>query len=157
MSVTPYKQLEQEWQRLHAFSGALSLLRWDAAVMMPRGSSDVRGQQLAAIEIEHHALLTSPKVSRLIDRAQASQGTLDDWQQANLRAMRRQRDHAIATPVSLITRLAHATSLAEVRWAEARERNDFQVFAPHLERCCSWCVTRPRCWDRRWVSRPTMR
>ena len=133
MSVTPYKQLEQEWQRLHAFSGALSLLRWDAAVMMPRGSSDVRGQQLAAIEIEHHALLTSPKVSRLIDRAQASQGTLDDWQQANLRAMRRQRDHAIATPVSLISRLAHATSLAEVRWAEARERNDFQVFAPHLE------------------------
>ena len=35
MAATPYKQLEQEWQRLHAFSGALSLLRWDAAVMMP--------------------------------------------------------------------------------------------------------------------------
>jgi Zn-dependent M32 family carboxypeptidase len=48
MAITPYKQLEQEWKRLHAFSGALSLLRWDAAVMMPRGSSDVRGEQLAA-------------------------------------------------------------------------------------------------------------
>jgi hypothetical protein len=29
MSATPYKQLEMEWQRLHAFSGALSLLRWE--------------------------------------------------------------------------------------------------------------------------------
>lgn len=129
----PYKQLEQEWQRLHAFNGALSLLRWDAAVMMPRGSADVRGEQLAAIGIEHHQLLTSPKVSRLIDRAQASEGALDDWQKANLRAMRRQRDRAIATPVSLISRLAVATSVAEVRWAEARQRNDFSLFAPHLE------------------------
>jgi carboxypeptidase Taq len=133
MPATPYKQLEQEWQRLHAFSGALSLLRWDAAVMMPRGSADVRGEQLAAIETEQHALLTSPKVSRLLDRAQAGAAGLDDWQRANLREMLRQRDHAIATPVSLITRLARATSVAEVRWAEAREKQDFGVFAPHLE------------------------
>ena len=133
MAVTPYKQLEQEWQRLHAFSGALSLLRWDAAVMMPRGSADVRGEQLAAIETEQHALLTSPKVSRLLERAQAGTAELDDWQQANLREMQRQRDHAIATPVSLISRLARATSLAEVRWAEAREKQDFAIFAPHLE------------------------
>ena len=133
MTVTPYKQLEQEWQRLHAFNGALSLLRWDAAVMMPRGSADVRGEQLAAIEIEHHALLTSPKISRLIDRAQAGSASLDEWQLANLRAMRRQRDHAIATPVSLISRLARATSIAEVRWSEARLRKNFALFAPHLE------------------------
>jgi len=42
MALTPYEQLEQEFHRLHAFRGALSLLRWDAAVMMPRGSADVR-------------------------------------------------------------------------------------------------------------------
>jgi carboxypeptidase Taq len=47
--------------------------------------------------------------------------------------MSRQRDHAIATPVSLISRLARATSLAKVRWVEAREKNDFNLFAPHLE------------------------
>lgn len=133
MSVTPYKQLEQEWQRLHAFRGALALLRWDAAVMMPRGSADVRGEQLATIETEIHALLTTPKVSRLLDRAQASEATLSDWECANLRQMRRQRDHAIATPASLIQRLARATSMAEVRWAEARSSNQFQLFAPHLE------------------------
>ena len=55
MSASPYKQLEQEFKRLHAFRGALALLRWDAAVMMPRGSADIRGEQLAALETEHHA------------------------------------------------------------------------------------------------------
>jgi carboxypeptidase Taq len=104
MSASPYKQLEQEFKRLHAFRGALALLRWDAAVMMPRGSADVRGDQLAALETEHHALLTAPRITRLLDRAQANLQGLEDWQVANLHEMRRQRDHAIATPVTLVSR-----------------------------------------------------
>src|SRR6201989_3636853 len=100
MAASPYEQLEQEFRRLHAFRGALSLLRWDAAVMMPRGSADVRGEQLAALETEHHALLTAPRIIRLLDRAQANIQGLVDWQVPNLREMRRQRDHAIATPAT---------------------------------------------------------
>jgi len=133
MAASPYEQLEQEFRRLHAFRGALSLLRWDAAVMMPRGSADVRGEQLAALETEHHALLTTPKVARLLERAEAAASQLEDWPLANLREMRRQRDHAIATPPSLIARLAKATSRAEVYWVEAKKANDFKLFAPHLE------------------------
>ena len=133
MALSPYQQLEQEFRRLHAFRGALSLLRWDAAVMMPRGSADVRGEQLAALETEHHALLTTPKVARLLERAEAGASQLDDWPLANLREMRRQRDHAIATPPSLIARLAKATSRAEVFWVEARKAGNFKLFAPHLE------------------------
>jgi len=133
MAPSPYKQLEQEFKRLHAFRGALSLLRWDAAVMMPRGSAEVRGEQLAALETEHHALLTAPRITRLLDRAQANAQGLPDWQIANLREMRRQRDHAIATPGTLVSRLTKATSRAEAHWLEARAQNRFEVFAPHLE------------------------
>ncbi|HEY4647394.1 MAG TPA: carboxypeptidase M32 [Steroidobacteraceae bacterium] len=133
MAATPYQQLEQEFRRLHAFRGALSLLRWDAAVMMARGSAEVRGEQLATLETEYHALLTAPKVTRLLDRAQANAQGLEDWHVANLREMRRQRDHAIATPQTLISRLARATARAEVQWLEARQQNKFELFAPHLE------------------------
>ena len=120
MAQPPYQQLEQEFRRLHAFRGAASLLRWDAAVMMPRGSADVRGEQLAALESECHALLTSPRVSRLIERAQANEAQLEDWQLANLREMRRERDHAIATPLSLVRAWRARPRVAEVRWLEAQ-------------------------------------
>jgi carboxypeptidase Taq len=133
MPLSPYQQLEQEFRRLHAFRGAASVLRWDAAVMMPRGSSDIRGEQLAALETECHALVTSPRISRLLDRADANAQGLEDWQVANLREMRRERDHAIATPQNLVSRLAKATSRAEIKWIEAREKSDFKLFAPHLE------------------------
>jgi len=133
MPLTPYQQLEQEFRRLHAFRGAADILRWDAAVMMPRGSAEVRGEQLAALETESHSILSSPRLSRLLDRAEANLQGLEPWQVANLREMRRDRDHAIATPASLVSRLAKATSRAEVRWLEAKQKSDFALFAPHLE------------------------
>jgi carboxypeptidase Taq len=132
MAASPYQQLEEEFRRLHAFRGALALLRWDSAVMMPRGSAEVRGEQLAALETECHAILTAPKVSRLIERAQANAQSLEDWQLANLREMRRERDHALATPISLVSRLAKASARAELHWLEARRTNRYADFAPHL-------------------------
>jgi carboxypeptidase Taq len=133
MALSPYQQLEQEFRRLHAFRSAASVLRWDSAVMMPRGSSDLRGEQLAALETESHSLVTSPRVSRLLDRAEANIQGLEDWQRANLREMRRERDHSIATPQNLVSRLAKATARAEVKWIEAKQKSDFSIFAPHLE------------------------
>ena len=59
--------------------------------------------------------------------------SLEDWQIANLREMRRQRDFAIATPVALVSRLAKAASKAEAKWLYARETGKFEDFAPHLE------------------------
>ncbi len=106
---------------------------------MGRGRDDAawqrgrEGEQLAALETEYHALLTAPRITRLLDRAQANTHGLNDWQIANLREMRRQRDHAIATPASLVSHLARATSRAEVRWLEARHSGRFELFAPHLE------------------------
>jgi carboxypeptidase Taq len=133
MALPPYQQLEQEFRRLHAFRGAAAVLRWDSAVMMPRGSADLRGEQLAALETECHALVTSPRVSRLLERAEANAQGLEDWQLANLREMRREREHAIATPQNLVSRLAKATARAEVKWLEAKQKSDFKLFAPHLE------------------------
>src|SRR5688572_17670359 len=133
MALTPYQQLEQEFRRVHAFRGAASLLRWDSAVMMPRGSSDLRGEQLAALETEAHSLVTSPRVTRLLERADANSQGLEDWQLANLKEMRREREHSIATPQNLVSRLAKATARAEIKWIEARQKSDFSLFAPHLE------------------------
>jgi carboxypeptidase Taq len=132
MALTPYQQLEIEFTRLHAFRGAASVLHWDAAVMMPPGAAALRADQLAAIESQGHALLIAPRISRLLERAEAGRQGLDEWQLANLREMRRERDHAIAMPARLVARLARATAIAEARWLEARKARDFKVLAPHL-------------------------
>ncbi len=133
MSAPPYKQLEQEFKRLHAFRGAISLLNWDASVMMPRGSAALRGEQLAALQTEYHTLLTAPKITRLLDRAHANTQGLDEWQIANLREMRRQRDHAIATPANLVLAAGPCHGAGRSAVAARPGRGRFEIFAPHLE------------------------
>ncbi len=134
MALTPYQQLEQEFRRLHAFRGAASILRWDSAVMMPRGSSDLRGEQLAALETESHALLTSPRVSRLLERAEADlrrPGGLAAGQPARDAPRARPRHRHAADAVS---RLAKATSPRRGQVDRgARRRATSRIFAPHLE------------------------
>jgi len=133
MALSPYQQLEQEFRRLYALRSTISLLRWDAAVMMPPASVEQRGEQLAVLASECHAVLTAPRIPRLLDRAGANADGLSEWQRANLVRMRREHDHAIATPNALITRLAKATAVAEARWRDAKQQSNFALFAPHLE------------------------
>jgi len=133
MAITPYLQLEQEFRRLHALRSAAGMLRWDAATMMPAGSVELRGEQLAVLETESHAVLAAPKIARLLDRAAANLPSMDEWQQANLRRMRREYEHAIAVPHALISRLAKTTATAEHCWRDARAQSNFALFAPHLE------------------------
>ena len=104
-------------------------------VMMPRGSAEMcAAAQSAALETEHHALLTTPKRRGCWKPAEAGAVQLDDLAAREFgEEMRRQRDHAIATPPSRSARLAKATARAEVFWVEARKANDFKVLAPHLE------------------------
>jgi carboxypeptidase Taq len=125
---TVYQQLEQNSAAFTPSAPFRSAV--DVAVMMARGAEARRAIRRSN---RVHALLTAPKIIRLLDRAQANAQGLEDWHVANLREMRRQRDHAIATPQALISRLARVTARAEVKWLEARQQNNFELFAPHLE------------------------
>ena len=101
---------------------------------MPRASADVRGDQLAALEIEMpHAprLAAHFAAARSRGRQCALARRLAGRQPAE---MRRLHDHAIATPPTLVARIAKLRSrCAEARWREAREQNDFGVLAPQLD------------------------
>src|SRR5690606_42134856 len=74
-----------------------------------------------------------PRVRRLLERAEANAQGLEEWQLANLREMRRERELAMVTPQNLVSRLAKAISRAEMRWLDAKQKSDFSVFAPLFE------------------------
>jgi carboxypeptidase Taq len=78
-------------------------------------------------------MLTSPRVLRLLERAHAAEGTLQDWEVANLREMRREVDGALALPVALITRFARATARAEAAWVQARQVRSVEPLLPALD------------------------
>ncbi len=132
--ASAYQQLEKRFRRIHLLRSIGHLLRWDGEVMMPSGSSGIRAEQLSLLETESNSILRSRQTGVLLDRAETSAAALDDWQQANLREMRRLWVHANAIPNRLVNAFHRATTEADMQWRRAVEQDDFRVLAPHLEK-----------------------
>jgi carboxypeptidase Taq len=131
--MTAYHQLEARFRRLGAIEGAISMLHWDAAAMMPAGGAAARAEQLAALRGLAHQHLTAPEIADLLAKAESETRTLDEWQCANLREMRRRRLHAAALSGRLVEAESRACSECEAVWRNARTQNDFAAVLPFLE------------------------
>jgi carboxypeptidase Taq len=133
VTIAPYHQLEARFARLGALQEATSLLHWDSATVMPQGGAAARAEQLAALKVVCHEILTDPALPELLAAA-AAQGDLDLWQRANLAEMRRLQAHATAVPADLVAALSKACSTCEMVWREARPAGDFGAVRPALQR-----------------------
>lgn len=136
-SAPHYTRLEAHFAALHALSGARSILYWDSAVIMPEGAASVRGEQLAALQEVIYEKTVDPRVGEWLAAAEEELGSLGEWQQANLREMRRQYLHATALNAPLVRELALATSESEAFWRGARRNNDYKGFLPYFRRVVS--------------------
>jgi Zn-dependent carboxypeptidase len=129
-----YDRLEDRFRRLGALGDAEAMLHWDLATMMPKGGAAARAEQLATLKTLRHGLLTAPEVGDWLAAATAGNGdTLDAWQRANLREMRRVHAHATALDASLVEALSRATSACEATWRDARADDDFALVLPALK------------------------
>lgn len=131
MTATAYRSLEERFRRIRALGDAEAILHWDMATMMPKGGAAGRADQLAALKSIRHAQLTSNDTVDLLADAE-SDASLDDWQRANLREMRRTHAHASALPADLVEALSRATSACEAAWREAKAGSDFAKVLPTL-------------------------
>ncbi|RED48637.1 carboxypeptidase M32 [Aestuariispira insulae] len=125
-----YQDLQDRFQRMAVFSEAMSVLHWDMAVMMPPGGAEPRSEQLAALKVMHHKMLTDPAVRDLLDASENM--ALDDWQRANLNEMRRAYIHAVAVPEDLVAASSKSGMECETLWRRAKKQNDFDLVAPAL-------------------------
>ncbi|MBL0318829.1 MAG: carboxypeptidase M32 [Alphaproteobacteria bacterium] len=128
--VKAYLTLEKVFKKIDDIQGARSVLQWDSAVMMPPGSSEVRGDQLATLQKLEHAILSDPDIGGLLDEAENHKAKLNPWQKANLCEMKRSWKHITIVDSKLIEALVKAGTTCEHAWREARKNNDFETYRP---------------------------
>ncbi len=135
--MSAYRELEGIFARIAALGEAAGMLHWDMSVMMPAGGAEARAEQLAALRLTTHEMLTDARTLALLDEAEAADGAEDGagdpWRAANLREMRRDHSHASAVDGALVAALTRASSACEMIWREARPANDFARTIPALE------------------------
>lgn len=122
-SVAELKHLDQ----------TIGLLGWDEETMLPIAGRSQRGEQLATLEGIRHALLTSDRLGDLIEDVAVVREEDPRWSR-ELDLLRRLRRMAQAIPDDLVRAFARAKSRSLGAWEDARNRNDFSLFAPSFER-----------------------
>ncbi|MBX3383682.1 MAG: carboxypeptidase M32 [Phycisphaeraceae bacterium] len=120
-----------------AHLGAVSsLISWDQETYMPPSGASGRADQSSILAGIVHERQTSPKIAELLAACEQDADLTKPGSAtaANLREIRRDYELATKLPKELVEELAKAGSMAQQVWKEAREKSDFALFAPHLER-----------------------
>ena len=55
-----YFELEHRFRRLSLLGESIGMLRWDMSVVMPPGGATARGEQIAALKLMAHELMSEP-------------------------------------------------------------------------------------------------
>lgn len=130
-----YASLLAHLRETYLFATSASVLGWDQETTMPPGGAQLRAEQLAALSTLVHERHVSPEVGEWIAWCEADPVVQGDPTAAvNVREIRREYDRQVRLPGSLVRELAQTTALAQQAWRDARERNDFDAFAPWLEK-----------------------
>ncbi|MCB0878133.1 MAG: carboxypeptidase M32 [Thermoleophilia bacterium] len=109
-------------------AAAARLAGWDQQTKLPPKAQAGRGRTLGALSAVLHERATSSELDRLITAVEEV-----DPDGPEARVMRRSFDLSTKLPAEHVRETSEAASAGYVAWNQARERDDFESFRPHLE------------------------
>jgi carboxypeptidase Taq len=133
---TALSELKERLAEIADLGHAGAVLHWDQNVMMPARGSSQRGDALGTLARIEHERFIAADTGRLIEAAATEVEAMPpDSDEARL-VSKTQRDYdkARRVPSALAAELAKAASSGYEAWVAARAADDFNMFAPALQR-----------------------
>ena len=137
MPSAPFVELCQTARDIGTLNSVSSLLNWDQETYMPPAAADHRAEQASMLASLVHERRTNKHVGDLIATCETDKSIIADPSSAAAAAVREfRRDFELATklPGDLVAELARVGSQAQEVWKDARQKSDFKLFAPWLEK-----------------------
>jgi carboxypeptidase Taq len=126
--MRPYDEISAIYRDIVALDSAINLLSWDQQLLMPSGGHAARSLHLQRLTGIKHAKLTSDELSAKIEE---SVKDANDFEEAQLRVLRKDIAKARKLPASLVRQKASASSSAYQQWRVSKASNDFESMIPH--------------------------
>ncbi|MHA2288483.1 MAG: carboxypeptidase M32 [Promethearchaeota archaeon] len=127
------EELKKEFSEITRLNHIRSLLGWDEQVNLPKGSFGGRAEQNALMSKIVHERLISDKIGKLINEV-SKLNDLNLIDNATLREAKRDHEQEVKLPTELVEEISKTASHSYMKWVEAREKNDFSIFEPLLEK-----------------------
>ena len=134
--MTAYESLQNHIAMLNDILNTINILNWDSRTQMPPGGSETRGYQLASLSRLAQDHFASDKTAHLLDAAEAEIASEDpdSYRVCAVRQTRQYYEIVRRIPADLLSRKAALIPVSEQVWHEAKKGNDFNRFAPYLQK-----------------------
>lgn len=116
-------------RQTEALSSVAERLGWDQETVMPRGATEQRAEEMAAMEEVLHERRTDPRIGEWL----AAADPRTEAETRNLELISRSFSRSSRVSSRLAAELAKTTSLAQGIWAEARANDAPEDFLPTLD------------------------
>lgn len=150
MATVPasYTQLCLMMREAGHLNAVAALVGWDQETYMPPAAAAGRAEQASLLAGIVHVKRTSPRVGELLAACEADDTLMKPGSEnaANVREMRRDFDRATRLPAELVAELAKVGSQAQEVWKQAREKSDWAMFAPWMERMFTLMKRKAECY-----------
>ena len=127
-----YNQLLNTSIEITYLDTMIGLSEWDQSISMPSNATEYRAKAQSYLVDQENKKLIDPEFGRLLSIANSG----SNWstiEAANLRLWNRCYNKNIKLPPDFAARESKMASLSQAAWEEAREKNNYSIFEPHLK------------------------
>ena len=127
------KQIDKE---LYLIKGTGAILQWDRATLMPKKGIEVRGDQASLLSKLMHEKITSKELKRVI-RVLSKKVNYNKLSSLDKKVVDKYKKHIkklSRIPSSHVEAFSKLTIESSAAWEKAKEKKDFKIFQPYLEK-----------------------
>jgi len=126
--------LNRHQQTLAAYNHAIGVVYLDAATAAPKGTWEGRGKTMEILSEITYNLETSPQVGELLEFLEGRPEELNAVQKRQVEVLRKSYDETRKIPAEECIAYSVLLNDAQAIWEKAKNENDFDAFAPYLEK-----------------------
>lgn len=128
------QELKDYIKNMELMDQATGIIYWDMRVGMPKKAVEQRSELVGYLSSESYKLATSSKVKKFIDFFECCIDELTIVEKAMISELKKKYEDVKKIPEHRYKEFVIACSKSETAWEEAKEKGDFEIFRPHLEK-----------------------
>lgn len=117
-----------------AFSHAMGIMQYDQETVAPEESGEGRGHTMGMLGGLDYELMTDEKLKSAVEELLANEESLDDYEKREAKLIHKGIKEISAIPQDEYVEFIVLVDAAQVAWRKAKLSNDFELFAPYLEK-----------------------
>lgn len=128
-----YEELKTYLDKAMALKTAMTLFEWDNETLAPKEAGELTSNVIGTLSGEYFSAVTDPRVKELVGKLKEEKG-LGEAEAANVREFADELEQLDCIPRDEYEDYAKLTARASAVWSAAKKEQDFDRFAPTLEK-----------------------